>query len=144
MLHSVAPHDCTKELRASGLKITPARLAVLAALEAAEKPCDVEDIISFLKKKHVKADKVTVFRIIHVFSKKGLARPIRLYDGRLSYEYGALSEHHHFVCEQCGKIEMVAGCPVGTMEKDLKRTKGILVKRHSLEFFGVCHRCQAQ
>ena len=30
----------------------------------------------------------------------------------------------------------------GDLEKEIKKKKHFTVKRHSLEFFGVCHQCQ--
>ena len=135
-------HNCTEELRDADLKVTPARLGILNALEKSDMPLDVTSIITTLKKSKVKADKVTVFRIMHALTEKGLVKPIQLYEGKLRYEYAMKSEHHHFVCEQCGKIEDISDCHIGKLEKEITQKKGLLVKRHSLEFFGLCTNCQ--
>ncbi|HUQ85320.1 MAG TPA: Fur family transcriptional regulator [Candidatus Limnocylindrales bacterium] len=135
-------HDCTQELRDADLKITPARLGVLSALENSNKPQDISDITTYLKKNSVKADQVTVFRIINAFTEKGLARPIQFNEGKLRYEQASASDHHHFICENCGDIEDISDCHIDDLEKNINNKKGLLIKRHSLEFFGLCKLCQ--
>lgn len=135
-------HDCKEELRHVELKVTPARLGVLAALESTDTPLDIVTIMAYLHKKHIKADKVTVFRIMNALTEKGLIKPIQFNEGKLRYEYGALADHHHFVCEKCGSIQDVTGCNIDALEKEITKKKGVLVKRHSLEFFGLCADCQ--
>lgn len=135
-------HDCAEELRNVDLKVTPARLGVLSALEQSNKPLDVTNLISYLANNKIKADRVTVFRIINTLSKKGLVKPIQLNEGKLRYEHAEKADHHHFVCENCGDIQDIAECTVDNLEKKLQQKRGLLVKHHSLEFFGLCARCQ--
>lgn len=135
-------HDCKDELRNADLKVTPARLGVLSALENADKPLDVTDLINYLEKHDIDADRVTVFRIINVLTEKGLVKPIQFNEGKLRYEHAAKADHHHFICESCGDIKDVSDCNVDSLEKDLQKKKGLLVKHHSLEFFGLCANCQ--
>ena len=134
-------HDCKEELRNVALKVTPARLAVLDALEHADKPMDVSSVITHLKKKHVSADEVTVFRILNMFSKKGLITPVQFNEHKLRYEYADKPPHHHFICEECGEVTDVDGCMIGVIEAQIEKTLGGKVTRHSLEFFGRCRRC---
>lgn len=135
-------HDCETELRDADLKVTPARLAVLAALERTDKPLDVSSVIDYLKDQKVKADKVTVFRIMNALTEKGLVTPIQLGEGKFRYEHSAHADHHHFICESCGSITDISDCNIDELQKDIQQKKGLLVKRHSLEFFGLCAACQ--
>lgn len=135
-------HDCRTELRQVSLRVTTARLGVLAALEQTEKPLDVFSVLDSLKKQHIKADKATVFRIINILSLKGVIIPIQLGEGKFRYEHSAKSDHHHFICDTCGEIADVTSCIVKKWEKALKIERGFEVKRHSLEFFGLCVTCQ--
>lgn len=134
-------HDCNEELHNLQLRVTPARLGVLDILEHAETPIDVSTVIDGLKTKHIKADEVTVFRIINTFCDKGIIKPIQLNENKLRYEYADKPKHHHFICEQCGDISDVDGCVVGQLETQIEKMTGGKVTRHSLEFFGTCRRC---
>lgn len=133
--------DYGKQLHAHGLKVTPARLGVLSVLEQSTIPLDVAAIGDVLEKQKVHADPVTLFRILHIFEKKGLVRVIQLREGKFRYEYAHMPNHHHFVCEACGSISDVHDCTVSEMEQEIERKIGAIVKRHSLEFFGLCRRC---
>ncbi len=130
------------ELRKSSLKVTPARLGVLSVLEHADTPLDVASIARSLEKSKIRADKVTVFRILNSLTGKGLLKPIQFNEGKLRYEYAGKPKHHHFICEQCGKIIDVMGCNIYLLERDIEKKKKVRVLRHSLEFFGLCANCQ--
>lgn len=134
-------HSCSEELKSLNLKVTPARLGVLNALEFSDKPLSVAEIMQYLNKFKIKADRVTVFRIMNILSQKGLAVPIQLNEGKFRYEHISKADHHHFICENCGLIEDISDCNIKILEKSIKNKKGFLIKRHSLEFFGLCIQC---
>lgn len=137
-----AVHDCKEELKEVKLRATPARLGVLDVLEHADRPVDVSTIIQLLTKQKLTVDDVTVFRILHAFTAKGLAKAIQFNEGKFRYEYGANPEHHHFVCEKCGDIDVVENCNVDPIVASIVKKTGAQVTRHSLEFFGFCRDCK--
>lgn len=141
MTQAKIKHDCKEELRDAALKATPARLGVLEALEQTNTPLDVATLIDYLKRQKIKADKVTVFRIMNALSEKGIITPIQLGEGKFRYEVSSKADHHHLVCESCGRIEDISDCAIEILEKDIKKKKGFFVKRHALEFFGMCRSC---
>ncbi len=142
MVRIRSQHDCTTELREASLKATPTRLAVLRLLENTDKPVDVASIIEYLRQKDIKADQATVFRIINMFTSRGLTKQVQLNEGKFRYELSSKADHHHFICENCGVIEDISDCNISKLEDDLWKKKGLRVKRHSLEFFGLCIACQ--
>ena len=135
-------HDCSEELRQVELKVTPARLAVLDILEKSDKPIDIATIIDFLEKNNIQADPATVFRIINSFTNKGITKQIQLNEGKFRYEHSSKKDHHHLICESCGSIEDISDNFIADIEDKIKSSKKFLVKRHSVEFFGVCKQCQ--
>lgn len=142
MTHVHSRHDCRTELRQADLKATPARLAVLSLLEKVNKPVDVGTIIDYLKTNDIKADPVTAFRIINLFTQRGLTRQVHLNEGKFRYELTSRSDHHHLICESCGIIKDVR-CSVDEIDQEIKEKKQFIVKSHSLEFFGICKQCQS-
>lgn len=135
-------HDCKSELNNFHLRATPARIALMNLFETSNKPLDVQTMIGYLNKKDIKADPATVFRIVNLFTEKGLIRSIQLNEGKSRYELTEKSDHHHLVCENCNNIEDISDCAISDLELDIKKKKGFIVKYHSLEFFGVCKQCQ--
>jgi len=143
MMNAIKPHSCADELRNADLKSTPARLQVLAIVEHERVPLDVKTIASMLQKRGVDVDKVTLFRIVNALTEKGILKPIQFNEGKLRYEYAYLPEHHHFMCERCGWIEDVEVCNIAPVIQKIFSKNGLLVRRHSLEFFGLCADCQS-
>lgn len=135
-------HDCSEELRNADLKITPKRLAVLKFLERTDKPIDIATIINYLEENNTKADPATVFRIINSFTDKGITKQIQLNEGKARYEHASKKDHHHLICEKCGSLEDVSDNFITGIEKEIQRKKKFLIKRHTLEFFGICKQCQ--
>ena len=135
-------HDCKTELRTHALKATPARLAVLQFLEKTNRPLDITAFIDYLDRQGIKADPVTVFRIMNLFTDKGLTKRIQLQEGKFRYELSAIKDHHHLVCEKCGRIEDIEDNVIPALEKQIEEKYNFTVKRHSLEFFGLCEKCR--
>lgn len=120
---------------------TPARRAITEYLSLTDSPVDVEQIINYLRSKSLNTNKVTVYRIIEFFYKEGIVNRLDLQEGKFRYEIKK-SDHHHLICENCGKIEAVSDTVIPEMEKEIQQKQHFLVKRHSLEFFGICSNCQ--
>lgn len=134
-----SPHQ---ELADAGLKVTPARLAVLSYLQRADQPLTVEHIHDHLQTEHTeKADRATIYRMLDTFYTKGLATRLEFGEGKYRYEVVG-EDHHHLICEQCGSVTDISDCNIGALEKDITKKKGFRVKRHALEFYGTCSSCQ--
>ncbi len=135
-------HDCKDELREADLRATPARLAVMSFLEKTGQPVDVTSVIDYLNANGIKTDPATIFRMMNTLTQKGITTPIQFQEGKSRYELSSKEDHHHLICENCGKIEDVSDTIVPTLEKKIKKKYGFKVVRHSLEFFGLCKLCQ--
>lgn len=125
-----------------GLKGTKARLALLHILEEENKPLDVAEISELLRKHAITTDQATVYRILDVFFQKGLVNRFEFQEGKFRYEITG-EDHHHLICEQCGKIEDLSDCNITVLEEEIAEKKGFAVKRHTLEFFGLCNVCRS-
>jgi Fur family ferric uptake transcriptional regulator len=122
------------KIRGGGYKVTPQRLAVLAAI-AAQQHQSLEGI----RARCPEVGMVTVYRTLDLFSELGLVRRLDLGDGP-RYEL-AEDHHHHLICEDCGRVTEFEQCPL-----DLRRLPrvggGFKVRAHSLEVYGTCSECR--
>jgi len=141
-MSTVIQHDCREELKSLSLRATPARLGILKLLEASEKPLDVAAMAQYLEKNKIETDPATVFRIVNILTQKGLIRPIQFNEGKARYDAAIKGDHHHLVCESCGKVESVSDSFMAEVEKKIQKDKKFLIKSHSLEFYGLCEDCQ--
>jgi len=129
-------------LNAHGLKVTHARLALLEVLKSSRQPLDVEYIAKYFSQKHIRADEATLYRTLTIFFDKGIIRQVELHEGKRRYELSSLPHHHHIVCDECGAIEDVTIENEGLLINKATKKSAFLIKRHSLEFFGLCTQCQ--
>lgn len=130
-----------EQLKTTGLRVTPTRLAVLSVLASSPKPLDTASIFRLISLHHVDADQATIYRIIENFIEKGLITKYQFQEKKFYYE-ALRPDHHHAICTKCGNIEDISSCSIGTLEKDIEKTNGFEVKNHSLEFFGLCSTCK--
>ena len=137
-------HDCSVELRDLNLRATPARVAVMNFLEEAISPVDISSVIDYLNAGGIKTDPATVFRIMNALTQKGITTPVHFQEGKTRYELSSKDDHHHLICENCGRIEDMPDTVIPTLEKEINKKTGFLAKRHSLEFFGVCAGCRGK
>lgn len=124
------------------LKSTPARLAVLSFLGEQQRPLDAESIFIHIGQEHEKADKVTVYRILDALAEKGIIIKLEFGEGKYRYELAG-DDHHHLICERCNTIQDIADCHLSSLIQEIQTKEKFLIKRHSLEFFGVCQACQS-
>lgn len=124
------------------LRQTKGRNKILDILQKESTPVDVLHIISHLENEKIELNQATVYRILDAFSRKGIIKKLEFLEGKFRYEVDK-GDHHHFICQNCNLIEDISDCNIKKWEKELENKKGFLIKNHSLEFFGVCQKCQS-
>ncbi|MBP6860304.1 MAG: transcriptional repressor [Candidatus Pacebacteria bacterium] len=129
-------------LRDKGLRATPQRIELLAALTSIGRPAGTPELAKRVRKGSM--DTATMYRGLESLAEAGLVRRLNLRHGHTDYELaGRAGHHHHAVCTRCGKTEEFEWCPPPTLAPAvLKKTKGFAkLDEHALELFGVCVRC---
>lgn len=83
----------------------------------------------------------TVYRNLHILMEQGLIKKIDF--GSTFDRFDAnIDPHYHFVCERCGSI-IDLELPVDEdLNERINRVTPFLARRHRIQFFGVCDRCQ--
>lgn len=138
--HSSNEQKVEALLRGSNLRVTAARMRVLAALMHARGPLPIDDLARRVRGTHL----VTVYRTVEALVRAGLVYRADFRDGRASYEYQP-HHHHHVTCGDCGVREAVDVCVREAAAQALKETKHFAhVESHVLEFFGTCRKCVAR
>lgn len=130
----------TKVLADNQLKVTKARLLVFELLQN-KGPQSLAELIA---QSRGKIDRVSVYRVIDLFEKLGIARKVTIgwkYKVELSEIF--LDHHHHVSCLKCGKIVAVEEDPnLETIIHNLVSKQGFTVTAHQLELQGYCKKCQ--
>jgi Fur family ferric uptake transcriptional regulator len=85
----------------------------------------------------------TVYRTLKLLTEAGLAREVRLGDGRTYYEHHHDHEHHdHMICTECGKVIEFFSPELEQMQDLMAEKYHFKPTHHSLRILGVCEQCQ--
>jgi Fur family transcriptional regulator, peroxide stress response regulator len=52
-----------------------------------------------------------------------------------------MAPHYHFICERCNSITDLDAPPDERLNALPEKTLGLLVRRHEIEFYGLCRKC---
>jgi Fur family ferric uptake transcriptional regulator len=132
------------QLKASGLKRTPMRVAVMELLGRATGPLAAPQVLEALPDT---ADTVTVYRTLNTLTDKKLLHRVRGDDRVWRYALSAHAgrprhDHAHFVCEECGSVECLRDMPLPRRLLDqLTPRKQYRVTYSEVVMHGLCPRC---
>lgn len=140
---SAESDDRHTQLRAAGLRATPARLALLGVLAAEAVPVSVSHLADRLRSAAV--DQATVYRAVRSLTAAGIVRPVDFAHGHVHVELSGTADHHHLICTSCGAVEDFTECGIAAViRRTLRRSRRFRsVDRHALELFGVCTACRS-
>lgn len=120
-------------------RLTKQKTQLLQTLS--DRPQTVAQIIADLGQHKVKINPATVYRILENFSTLGIVQKIQLADQVARYELTEHRHHHHLICKKCGSIADVVLDQENFVQAAARQSK-FMINRHTLEFFGVCQKCQ--
>jgi Fur family ferric uptake transcriptional regulator len=125
----------------SDLKKTKPRQGVLSVLEDAQGPLSAREICSELGKRGESAWLSTVYRILELFVKRGVAVKAAVMSNETAlYELNRAQHKHYAICLGCHKIMPLNNCPLEKFVPKLE-DEDFHVTGHNLEVYGYCGRC---
>jgi Fur family ferric uptake transcriptional regulator len=129
-----------ERLEMRGLRLTPARRAVLAAVLDAGPHFTVEEVYQRARG----VGRATVFRTMRLLQHLNMVCRVLLDDGRLHYRLNRTrGHHHHLVCRECGRVEAFTDCHVPALVEEVARRTDYQIEGHWLEVYGRCRACRA-
>jgi Fur family ferric uptake transcriptional regulator len=84
----------------------------------------------------------TVYRNLHLFNEEGLIDEIHLGQIRCSYELKRQGDHHHLICQGCGRIIEVNSPLIQKLIRELQKKNKFHVTKVELLFEGYCGECE--
>lgn len=130
-------------LERHGVRCTAIRLALLEVLGGAERALCADEILQRIRRSR-KVNRVTIYRILEDFSRRGILRKV-LSEGR-ALRFELACEHHpphpHFECSVCGEFQCLDPVPLERVWVELKGPVGNRVDRIEIRVQGVCRRCR--
>lgn len=125
-----------KLIKQKNLSVTKQRIALLKALDTAKDPVTIE----YLKSKvDMPMDTSTLYRSLRALVDAGIVYQTDFRDGASYFELQS-EHHHHIVCTQCKKRDVIDSC-LSEQFSDIEQATGYTIHNHIFEIFGVCKKC---
>ena len=124
---------------APGLRDTPQRRAIRAALLDAGRPLTPEEVLSAGRVRVPSLGIATVYRNLKVLYEEGWAATVELPGEPVRYERAGKPHHHHFFCRACEQAFEVEGCPGGLRAV---LPDGFELESHEVVLYGRCPGCR--
>lgn len=132
-----------EHIEKEGLRRTAQRDLILEVFLKTEEHLSSEDLYWLVHKEDPDIGQTTVYRTLKVLTDAGLAREVRLGDGRTYYEHHHDHQHHdHMICTSCGKVIEFFSPELEAMQDKMADKYNFKLTHHSLRILGICAECQ--
>jgi len=127
-----------KSLEGSGLRCTSQRYAVMAFLMERTSHPTAAEIFEAVNRADPRCSRATTYNNLRDLVKAGLVREVAV-EGRAARFDVKGVQHHHFICNRCGRVEDMEWYAV---PKPARGSLGKRILRQSeLIFRGLCAKC---
>ncbi len=124
-----------------GLKLTPQRMVIFNILSEHDRHMTAEDIYREARAEYPMLSPATVYRNMEQLVEAGLLTHLDLGGPSTRYDTN-LDEHHHFVCEKCGKITDVYLKEIRyELDPEKSKLSDVRIDSPQLYLHGVCREC---
>ena len=116
---------------------------VFQCLKSLEQEISAQDLLIELRERDQIMGLATIYRALETLKLEGVVQVRTLASGQSFYS--TMEEDcHHITCLQCGESLLLEHCPVQVFEQELNKSYKFKIYYHTLEFYGICNKCQTR
>ena len=134
--------DFEKACRKANLKITHQRLEIFRELAKALDHPSAESLYKRLQKKLPTLSLDTVYRTLATFEDNGLISRLETMKNQARFE-AEMSEHHHLICNKCGKITDFEWTSFGGVDLPDGIDQWGSINKKNVILRGICNLCSS-
>ncbi|MBW4652131.1 MAG: transcriptional repressor [Kaiparowitsia implicata GSE-PSE-MK54-09C] len=121
-------------------RLTTGQQSVLDALQHQPQALSAQALYGVMRRQQP-IGLATIYRALDALKVLGLVQHRVTLTGETLYS-AVKHDHHYLTCLQCGVSVPIETCPVKELEAQLQGASSFRIYYHTLEFFGVCGRCE--
>jgi Fur family ferric uptake transcriptional regulator len=129
-------------LRDRGLKSTSPRDDIARVFFQLGRHVSAEELYGEVKKINPHVGYATIYRTLKLLKDCELLTERHFDEDQARFEVAGEHHHDHFICEHCGKIVEFEDDAIERMQQDVAKKLGVVMTRHKLELYGLCHDCR--
>lgn len=114
---------------------------IIHLLKTLNRAVSAQELFVELRQRDQNMGLATVYRALESLKLQGAVQVRTLATGESLYS-SVQQDQHHLTCIHCGRSIVFNECPVHALEEKLEKSHQFKVYYHTLEFFGLCDRCQ--
>jgi Fur family ferric uptake transcriptional regulator len=118
---------------------TKQKAAIRDAFIDANRPLSPEEALAGAQRLHPALSIATVYRNIQSLVLEGWLQPVEIPGKSTRYEVAGKEHHHHFQCNDCGKLFELEGCALPAKPK---LPRGFRATGHEFFLYGICADCR--
>jgi Fur family transcriptional regulator, ferric uptake regulator len=117
---------------------TRQKTAIREAFTEAGRPLSPEEAWRDARRHHSTLGIATVYRSIQALVEEAWLQPVEVPGDATRYEVAGKEHHHHFQCNECGKLYDLRGCVAAAKPK---LPRGFRASGHEFYVYGTCATC---
>jgi len=120
---------------------TEQRRWIRHVFQTTERPLTPQEVLTRAQRHISGLGIATVYRNLKSFNEEGWLKAVELPAEPTRYELADLDYHHHFQCDDCGRVYNIPGSP-----NDMASLypENYQVSRHQVLLYGQCAECTAE
>ena len=122
----------------NGTRNTKQKNAIRKALVEAGRPLSPEEVLAYAQRGVRELSIATIYRNLKTLVEEGWLVAVQFPGEPPRYELSGKAHHHHFWCNDCGKVFELEGC---TPQIKAKLPRGFRALHHDLLLYGTCAGC---
>ncbi len=130
--------EIRQKLESTGLRFTPQRYTVMQFLLAHHNHPTAAEIFAAVNHADPRLSRATTYNNLRDLVSAGLVREVPT-EGRAARYDATGEQHHHFICDRCGKMEDIPWHPVATPAAGALGKR--VVRECELIIRGLCTQC---
>lgn len=143
-MNKTSKEIAVKILKANNYKLTKQRQSLLNILANHEdRYMELTELDQLMRQEYPKMSYNTIYRNIKEFSEIGIVEENQNEnDGKTEVKLDCNerhTHHHHFICNNCGKVRELQMCPLSFFSEQLP---GAEITGHHFELYGLCADCK--
>lgn len=131
--------DFEKTLKASRLKVTPQRMAILREIKE-NGHITIDSIYEKMRKNYPSTSLATIYKNVTILCESNILMEVKAPGHKQRYELKG-HKHIHVLCEKCGKLEDLY-IDYSSLEHSCMQSSGYEISEFSAVFMGICPKCK--
>lgn len=132
--------------RTNGLRLTPQRRAVLAALVEARRPLGAYDLIEALRVDNGRSPApIAIYRALDFLRENGFIHRLETLNAFIAcpHLHASGQQVMFLICEKCRHVEEILAEPLDKTLAAIAADHGFSAGRHVIELAGLCRHCRS-